>query len=792
MTTAALEWAPAGSAYAGFYGPDQEHPYGLDEFNRLIRRARRALTVARPVRGSTWIQENLSLDSKTSPDAVNRVKLFGYQLEMADAYCDTTIPRVVVPKSARVGHSLVTTAAAAYLLAHEAAPVAYVTQNEAKAQEWLKTNFNPLFKHPDNKVLSRIVRVHRKGEDMDELLDRYYANGALFRGRSAASDDSFRGYRAKRMFCDEVDAKTWQGLKDSQGDKIELALDRTAEYFDGGIVLGGTPVHLHSSLVWPNWLRTDQRKYFVPCPHCTGAVGLHPARRDKVNFEMDVDKPEVSGFQFLEFGDANTTYGIKWDTPDNNQPVTRAYYQCRHCGSEIDEYEADSGYSWKAWMDRHGEWRPTNGKWRRGDRPGHWIAIESDAEPGWRGYHVWAAYSCTPGVTWLKIARTFLNAVKRGGRALQNFENTWKGLPWEARMSFHVPKASALAKMTVNYPGHCPDDVIGITLTGDVQLGTADGAKKPRLEMQVVGFGRRDTAYVLDYLVLDKYLPWTPQAEQILDEIRRRVFVTPSGRRIPIMATGIDRSFQPESVLNYCSPTWRRRERVFAIRGDAAESGRPKESMVSKAPSRDSKNRPWFTVDRILTNSLFFEKLQRGPTLGGIVIPRSLAYFPGYLEGLLAEKPVQLENGNTVYKHTKSIPNESFDTLCYALALWDIVKNMVKGYADNDIDKLADAMGVPATMTVFDSIEEDRSILAPVVADMAREQQIPDMPTVDAHAKVEVPVAPASRFRPARELSSPRQQKLEPAAAPAQQRLRGGVVIKPSNGGFGRPNWGRR
>ena len=185
-------------------------------------------------------------------------------------------------------------------------------------------------------------------------------------------------------------------------------------------------------------------------------------------------------------------------------------------------------------------------------------------------------------------------------------------------------------------------------------------------------------------------------------------------------------------------------------------------------------------------------KIAKGPIMSGLVIPSSLGYFPGYLEGLTAEKPRALDNGNIVFEHNKAIPNESFDTLYYSLGMRDIVKNMVTGFADNDIDLLADAMGVPHTLTVFSEIEEDRSVLAPAVAELARAQEIISMPTVENHAHV--PVAPAqgeSRFRPSRQLvrAQPRNTVPLPVDPQDPSRPRGlgphvRVKVKPSNGGF--------
>ena len=92
---------------------------------------------------------------------------------------------------------------------------------------------------------------------------------------------------------------------------------------------------------------SDQRRYYVPCPHC-------------------------GEFQVLEWGGPETPYGIKWDKDENGEGIPEsAYYVCRHNGCVIHHNE-------KSGMVKRGEWRATK------------------PFKGHAGFHIWAGYSLFP------------------------------------------------------------------------------------------------------------------------------------------------------------------------------------------------------------------------------------------------------------------------------------------------------------------------------------------------------------------------------------------------------------
>lgn len=683
--------------------------YGLESLTRRMTAARGALKVTRPVDPVAWVEEHLSLSSEASPGVDGRLKLYGYQREPLRAMCDNSLARVIIPKSARVGYSLLTALCGAYYIGHEAVPFGYTSLSKPKVQEWAKTFYNTLFRNPANTILRKIVRaVGKKGEDQDEISDRYYLNGALARLRSVAADDNLRGWRAKRVCADEVDGKQYRKVeKDTEGSKLDLIEDRITEYWDGGLVVGSTPANLVNSLIWPLWLMTDQRRYFVPCPHCTNAVQLYAddGSRDLIEFEMDPEMPQVSGFQYLEFGDGDTKHGLKFQG-DGHGNVKHVAYVCRHCGSDIDEVDPVDGYSWKAWMDRHGEWRPTNGKWRRGAKPGEWIPIASDAKLDWRGYHIWAAMSLQEGVTWRKIAETFLSALTQGSRSLQRFENTWKGQPWAARLAYRQVETKDLIERTVPYPAEAPEEVIFATLGADVQRGKDDNSKRARIEASIYGWDQFETACLLGHWIIEGE-PFSPDTEVQLDALRHRVFTTPSGRKVRVLVSCIDRGYSHTAVLNYVRG--RIKERVYAVRGDNNDNGNEKGyGFVSRTPSRDdSKGHEWFNVDTLVGKKDLFRRLAIGRKIGGIVFPRSIAQYQGYeyFKGLMAETPRTLANGNVVFDEGTRTA-EPMDCFVYARAGLELIRRMKEF---KDLRKIAERLKLPREMTEFDPQGKDKS-----------------------------------------------------------------------------------
>jgi phage terminase large subunit GpA-like protein len=120
---------------------------------------------------------------------------------------------------------------------------------------------------------------------------------------------------ARYLFLDEVDG--YPGDVEGEGDPILLAERRSATFQGRKILLVSTPKTKSLSRIEREYEASDQRRYFVPCPHC----GEHQT-------------PELANLRWPE-----------------GRP-REAEYACAHCGALI-------GERYKTWVLEHGEWRAT-------------------------------------------------------------------------------------------------------------------------------------------------------------------------------------------------------------------------------------------------------------------------------------------------------------------------------------------------------------------------------------------------------------------------------------------------
>lgn len=150
------------------------------------------------------------------------------------------------------------------------------------------------------------------------------------------------GYPACYVFATEIDK--WSSHKSSEADAFESIKQRTKGYpLESKLIAESTPSTVGESRIWRlvTAPTTDQRRYHVPCPHC-------------------------SEFQILERGKKDTPYGLKWKSdPNGKTNVTRAeetaYYECRHCHKAILDQDRPTMMRRGVWLsegqsvDKHGK-----------------------------------------------------------------------------------------------------------------------------------------------------------------------------------------------------------------------------------------------------------------------------------------------------------------------------------------------------------------------------------------------------------------------------------------------------
>jgi phage terminase large subunit GpA-like protein len=234
-----------------------------------------------------------------------------------DACSDSTIPEVVVMKSAQVGWTEILNNSVGFHVHRVPAPIMLMQPTLEMAEAWSKDRFAPMVR--DTPVLREKIADPKSRDSGNTLLHKNFTGGHLT-VVGANSPSSLASRPIRILLCDEVDR--FPVSAGTEGDPINLAKKRTATFGNRKILMGSTPTVKGASRIESAFQESDQRYYFVPCPDC-------------------------GEFQRLLWEQ------VKWD---EGKPET-AHYVCKHCGTLISDES-------KPEMLRRGEWRashPFNG-----------------------------------------------------------------------------------------------------------------------------------------------------------------------------------------------------------------------------------------------------------------------------------------------------------------------------------------------------------------------------------------------------------------------------------------------
>jgi phage terminase large subunit GpA-like protein len=236
---------------------------------------------------------------------------------------------------------------------------------------------------------------------------------------------------------------------------------------------------------------------------------------------------------------------LRWKNLQWNRAITEARYVCEHCGAEIEEHR-------KPDLLHNGRWVPT----------------ATATDPDSRGYHLNKLYAPLGlGYRWIELARMW-QAAQSDKAKLKRFINTSLAEPYEDRS--REVNAKTLMDRAEPYalreiPPGCLILTCGIDVQGD------------RLAFQVLGWGREESCWVIDWFEL----PGDPV--RMLDEARRgegpviaylnRPFVNHFHKQMFIQATLIDTGgHHAHDVYNFARS--RQARRLMAGKGSNTP-GRP-------------------------------------------------------------------------------------------------------------------------------------------------------------------------------------------------------------------------
>jgi len=379
---------------------------GFDGAEDILRVWRRGLRPDPDLTVSQWADAHRKLSSRASAEPGQyRTSRTPYLRAIMDALSPGhPAQRVTFMKAAQVGATEAGNNWIGFVIHHAPGPMLAVLPTVEMAKRTSRGRIDPLIE--DSPALKERVQPARSRDAGNSMLSKEFPGGILVL-TGANSATGLRSMPARYVFLDEVDA--YPASADEEGDPVTLAEARTTTFAHRRkVFMVSTPTIRGLSRIEREFEASDQRRYFVPCPHC-GAM------------------------QWLQFE------RLRWA---KGQPETAAYH-CEACDKPIAEHH-------KTQMLERGEWRAT--------------AVSDN--PHAIGFHLSALYSPIGWKSWEQIARDW-RAAQGSDEMLRAARNTLLGETWVE--SGEAPEWQRLADRRITFPAQIPAGGLFLTAGADVQ-----------------------------------------------------------------------------------------------------------------------------------------------------------------------------------------------------------------------------------------------------------------------------------------------------------------------------------
>ena len=355
------------------------------------------------IRGSVWARKYRRIDSLSANPGPFRADVAPYQLEPIDSCCDPGIQEVSLMWCAQSGKTAgVFGSVIGFFMHWIPRSIIVMLPNLDDARDWSRQKLETMI--DESPALREVVAAPRSRDKEGSILRKSFAGGILMAVGSNSSR-ALRGRSAPILIEDECDAFE----RTPEGEPSDLLWRRARTFPDKKRIRSSTPTLKGTSRIERAFLRSDQRYYYVPCPHC----GL---------------------FFRLEWG------LIKWDKDSEtgeHLPET-ARVECPFCDGKI--------------YDRHK---------RRMLRWGRWVPHAPEVT-NHRGYHLNALYPLW--VKFSEVVQNFLEAKEKSD--LQTWVNTDLAETWADQADERDPEV--LYSRRENYT-LIPRDVLLLLAAVDVQ-----------------------------------------------------------------------------------------------------------------------------------------------------------------------------------------------------------------------------------------------------------------------------------------------------------------------------------
>jgi len=618
-----------------------------------------------------YVEANRVFPAGTPYPGRFRTELTPYLREIMDNFSPrSNVQEFYWLKCSQIGATVMLENAIAYIIHEAPGPALYVSAKEDLLRKWVNKRFGPLIKScnlEDRIYKQNVLRGGRASGN--QMFSKEFPGGSLDIV-SAQSESNLRMDSIRYLLMDELSSWPWSvsGL----GDPVAIARARTANWGSRARIAGvSTPGVEGECRMLPLYREGDQRRWFVPCPLCSGRFVLRFQSEPEDFYEGVADAP------------------LHYDAPANVLDVSSIHVVCPHCGGKVPEA---ARYD----MIQKGEWVSTGKPTRKGVR----------------SYQIGRLYSLMD--SWARLAQLELDS-QDDPLIQQTFMNHSAG--WPYRETTQKPDISRIYNLRQGYKsGEIPTDkVLFLTAAVDVQHGKKNDPSKPqRLEMEILGHGYGYSTWSLGYHVFpgSVFDPYDGAFGDMYDWIQsggmqcRRTDGFVMQPRMVAIDSGDGNT--ETAVFDFCS----RFNGFIPVKGVAdlkkTVAGQRTDIALDERGPRDRDrwrihtkyDQQYLSIFTVWFKSMLFRSLRlTGQTTpGGELRPRQ-CYFPAdypdrYFDGLVAEE--QRADGS--FWRPESRSNEPLDLRVYNMAIAEYFlycllmserKAMIKiGYTRDQADKL--------------------------------------------------------------------------------------------------------
>jgi phage terminase large subunit GpA-like protein len=497
------------STYPAIYTQKPEPiPLSLTLINNareLLIKSREALMPPPDLKVSEWAEQTRFLPSTANIGGRWRNVTTPHLAFIMDAFTDTNVEEITLMGSAQIGKTSIFENFMGYVIDIMPSGMLYMAPTVDVAKVFSEEKFDPMIENTPA-LAAKVARRKSRDSKNTKLYKRFYGGFIKFVG--ANSPHGLRQLSVPYVFSDDIDSILVGKIR--EGDPVLRAEKRT-QTFRNKVkkIRASTPTRKKFSRIELFFSQGSMHRYYVTCPDCKQEQIL---KFDNVVWNKDTDP---AGKILREY------------------PET-ARLQCEQCRRDI--YERD-----RRMMLQNGYWKAEHPERKR-----H------------LSFHINELSS-----TLSTIEKVVQQRIASGSdpEKMEVFTNTVLGECWQPQEAFSLQTIDLISRaenyLSIDNP-YLPDGVLLITCGVDVQ--------QDRLEVQVVGWGAEEEAWVLYYSRLDGNTEKRDVWDQ-LDSFRKTEWTKQDGSKLKILRTFVDSGFQGKGKLVYEYARVRKNQSVYAVKG---------------------------------------------------------------------------------------------------------------------------------------------------------------------------------------------------------------------------------